>query len=169
MTRPPIDHYMMGLAMLAATRATCCRRMVGCILTNKLNHIIATGYNGVPRGMVHCTDVPCAGATAPSGTGLDACMATHAEQNALLQCKDVESIFRCYTTAAPCITCTKLLLNTGCQEIVFLEPYPHAQAQILWKESGRTWTGFNSRDQIALSLLMHNLSQSPALISIDRG
>lgn len=138
MDRPTIDVYMMGIAMMAASRATCSRRAVGCVLTNKLHHIIATGYNGVPRGMVHCGVKPCPGANAPSGQSLDACMATHAEQNALLQCKNVEEIETAYVTAQPCITCTKLLLNTGCKTIVYLEPYPHEKAVTLWRESGRS-------------------------------
>jgi dCMP deaminase len=137
MDRPSIDAYMMGIAMMAASRATCSRRAVGCVLTNRLHHIIATGYNGVPRGMVHCGVKPCPGANAPSGQSLDACMATHAEQNALLQCKDVEEISTAYVTAQPCITCTKLLLNTGCTNVVYLEPYPHVAAQTLWSDAGR--------------------------------
>jgi dCMP deaminase len=59
-------------------------------------------------------------------------MATHAEQNALLQCRDVEQIDTCYTTASPCITCVKLLMNTGCRSIVFAEEYPHPEAMDLW-------------------------------------
>lgn len=137
MARPNIDAYMMGMAMMAASRATCSRRSVGCVLTNKLNHIIATGYNGVPRGMPHCAIAPCPGANAPSGQSLDACMATHAEQNALLQCRNVEEIETAYVTAQPCITCTKLLLNTGCKNIVYLEPYPHPVAVDLWRNAGR--------------------------------
>lgn len=137
--RPDIDTYMMGMAMMAASRATCVRRSVGCVLVNRLNHIIATGYNGVPRGFVHCSIAQCPGASSPSGTNLDGCLATHAEQNALLQCRDVESIETCYCTTAPCITCTKLLLNTGCQNIVFLLDYPGSMAEKLWVDSGRTW------------------------------
>lgn len=137
MDRPGIDAYMMGMAMMAASRATCSRRAVGCVLTNRLNHIIATGYNGVPRGMVHCAVIKCPGADAPSGQSLDACMATHAEQNALLQCRNVEEIETAYVTAQPCISCTKLLMNTGCKRVVYLEPYPHEVAKHLWSKSGR--------------------------------
>lgn len=136
--RPNIDVYMMGIAMMAASRATCSRRAVGCVLINSLNHIVATGYNGVPRGMVHCGIEICPGISAPSGTQLDGCMAIHAEQNALLQCPDSRDIVRCYVTAQPCLTCTKLLLNTSCQEIIYLEPYPHSMAETLWNNAGRS-------------------------------
>lgn len=162
--RPQTDHYMMGIAILAGSRATCARRSVGCVLTNSLNHIIGTGYNGVPRGMVHCINNPCPGASSPSGTNLEGCLANHAEQNALLQCRDVESIEKCYSTTAPCITCTKLLLNTSCSEIIFLEDYPHGLAKSLWTERGRLWTSLNSKDQIEIQQLLERLSKLSTLI-----
>jgi deoxycytidylate deaminase len=81
----------------------------------------------------------CSGACAPSGQSLDACQAIHAEQNAMLQCRDVYAIHTCYVTASPCMTCTKLLLNTSCARIVFLEEYPHHEARALWETSGRHW------------------------------
>lgn len=81
----------------------------------------------------------CSGVSAPSGQSLDACQAIHAEQNAMLQCRDVYAIHTAYVTASPCITCCKLLLNTSCQRIVFLEEYPHAAAKELWLSAGRVW------------------------------
>jgi dCMP deaminase len=165
MERPDIHVYMVGLALLASTRATCCRRRVGCVLVDKHNHIMATGYNGVPRGMAHCTDEPCAGATMASGTGLDKCLATHAEQNALLQCRDVEAIAAAYCTTAPCMTCIKLLMNTGCRTIYFLEDYPHAEAKLLWRKADRKMFQITSADQMGLSRLLQDVSMSPALIT----
>jgi dCMP deaminase len=109
---------------------------------NAQGHILATGYNGPPRGFSHCThESPCAGAVLPSGSGLDACEAVHAEQNALLQCRDVELIETCYVTVSPCVTCVKLLLNTACKRIIFTELYPHAEAAYdLWaSKGGRAW------------------------------
>lgn len=130
--RPSRDSYFLEIAQVVSKRATCARRRVGCVLVDKGNRVLATGYNGVPRGFRHCIDNPCAGASAPSGTGLDACLATHAEANALLQCGDTEAIDTCYVTASPCIHCTKLLLNTSCRRVVFLEEYPHPQSKDLW-------------------------------------
>ena len=138
MERISKDEYFSDMACLVSRRSTCTRRSVGCVLVNHLGHILATGYNGVPRGHNHCIDTPCAGAGLPSGTGLDACEAIHAEQNALLQCKDVMEIHTAYVTAMPCMTCTKLLLNTGCQRIVYVEPYPHEAARQLWIKNGRS-------------------------------
>lgn len=82
----------------------------------------------------------CPGALSPSGSNLDGCHAIHAEQNALLQCKDVYSIESCYVTAMPCMTCTKLFLNTSCKSIFYRDEYPHAEAANLWKKSGRQMT-----------------------------
>jgi len=76
----------------------------------------------------------------PSGRHLDACEAIHAEQNALLQCNDVQKIKSCYVTVSPCITCVKLLLNTSCQRIVFVERYAHDEAAWnLWNQLSREW------------------------------
>ena len=138
--RPSVDEYFTMMAILASSRGTCARRQVGCVLVNADKKVMATGYNGVPSGFVHCIDEPCEGADCPSGEGLDKCEAIHAEQNALLQCLDVNQIETAYCTTAPCIHCVKLLLNTGCQRIVFAEDYPHSDAsRKLWEKSGRSW------------------------------
>lgn len=155
--RPPIHEWAMNLAKVVATRSTCCRRHVGCVLLNIDHHIIATGYNGVAAGVPHCNELrpgldhiqevsnpveevfphACEGAQLPSGQGLDLCEAIHAEQNALLQCHDVREVYACYTTTSPCVTCTKLLLNTGCQHIFFVEEYVQPAARSLWLKSNR--------------------------------
>lgn len=136
--RMSVDEYFIAMAELAALRSTCIRRQVGCILVSNRNHVLATGYNGVPRGSLHCNDGhPCPAAYAPSGTMLDGCYAIHAEQNALLQCGDVFEIRAAYVTTFPCITCAKLLLNTSCQEIVYLEDYAGGAGFDLWHASGR--------------------------------
>lgn len=128
--------YFLGIAHLVAQRSTCIRRQVGCVLVNDRNHILATGYNGVPAGFVHCTEMPCSGADCESGTGLDLCEAIHAEQNALLQCRNVYEIHTCYVTTFPCIHCIKMLLNTSTKTIIAAEGYPHEQSKILWQKKG---------------------------------
>lgn len=165
MDRPDIDAYMMGIAMLVSTRATCCRRRVGCVLTNSLNHILATGYNGVPRGVQHCTtDHPCEGARLQSGTGLDVCQATHAEMNALLQCRDVEEIHTVYTTTSPCTICLRQLMNTGARRIVFLEPYGDtSKPEATWIMSGtpitRTWERISPVLNHQMDLMFRSVSE----------
>jgi len=147
--RIPADWYFLKMAFLAAERATCVRRKVGCILINSKNHIIATGYNGVASGQDHCIDNPCKGADFKSGEGLDVCQAIHAEQNALLQCKDVYDIQSVYCTVSPCIHCIKLLLNTSATQIIFGEKY--IDCEVLgdyWmknkiKGTGTSWSYIN--------------------------
>ncbi len=155
MTRPTKDEWGMQLAQVTASRSTCLRRSVGCVLVNKRGHILATGYNGVSAGAEHCNEITmpreitsfstgyykhaCPGAQSVSGTNLDGCHAIHAEQNALLQCRDVWEIETCYTTTSPCVTCVKLLLNTSCQRIVFNEEYINLDAKGIWEGAGREW------------------------------
>lgn len=137
--RPTRDRTMLKLAGVIAERATCARRKVGCVLTDAYGRILAMGHNGVPRGMQHCTEFPCDGAGLRSGTGLDLCLAVHAEQNALMFCPDIMKVHACYVTVSPCTSCLKSLLQSSCQKIVFQEEYPHAEARVLWKKAGFTW------------------------------
>lgn len=164
MGRVSKDKYFLQMALLTATRGTCPRRQVGCVLVNALGHVIGTGYNGVPRGVPHCHEIKdtnqlpigvnlngditfqmpsnfCTGATYSSGEGLDKCQAVHAEQNALLQCADTQQIAKAYISCSPCMHCIKLFMNTSCQELVFGEEYASAEdAKALWLSVGRKWT-----------------------------
>jgi len=87
----------------------------------------------------------CSGALAPPDQPQSAaggCEAIHAEQNALLQCGDVSAIEACFVTLSPCVTCTKLLMNTSCARIVFRDAYEpqHDAARDLWaRKAGRLW------------------------------
>lgn len=81
------------------------------------NHIVATGYNGVPTHFPHCLDNPCEGANEPSGESLDKCLAVHAEQNALLQLRSNDYL-TAYLTVTPCITCAKMIANSSIRRIV---------------------------------------------------
>lgn len=133
------DEYFLAMASLVASRGTCRRRQVGCVLVDHRKHVLATGYNGVAAGVIHCLDVPCKGADLPSGTGLDQCEAIHAEQNAILQCRDVSCIETAYITTSPCPTCTKLLMNTGCSRIIFIDAYTDQSPRSLWKGEWREY------------------------------
>lgn len=136
--RPTIPQVMLGICLVLAQRATCSKLAVGCVLVDEHNRIIGTGYNGVARGQKHCTDIACPGAYAPRGA--DLCEAIHAEQNALLVCRNPDDVRICYTTHAPCLRCTKLLLNTGCQLIHFLDgDYFEPAARRVWEDAGRQW------------------------------
>ena len=144
MSRPTNDQYYTDMVKLVATRGTCARRKVGCILVDDRNRVLATGFNGVAPGMPHCLDEGnrCEAADAVSGSLLSECRASHAEQAALLHCSDVNKIATAYVTVSPCSDCTKLLLLTSCQRIVFLAEYPHKLARVWWEDDGREWFHF---------------------------
>lgn len=84
--RPSWDTYFMHLSDLAARRSNCMKRRVGCILV-KDSRVVATGYNGTPRGLRNCNEGGCdrCNSNARCGTGLDRCLCMHAEENALLE------------------------------------------------------------------------------------
>jgi dCMP deaminase len=139
MSRPSRDEYYLRMAELVATRGTCIRRSVGCVLVSEKGRVLATGYNGPPSGEPHCNEgFPCDGATGfKSGEGLEKCQAIHAEQNAILLLEDPWKVDTIYVTASPCDTCMKLLLGTSAKRIVCRELYPHAEALARWERAGR--------------------------------
>jgi len=139
LSRPSQDDYFMKMAYLAKERSTCFSRKVGCVLVDRKYRVIATGYNGVPRKFPHCNERTCPRINSNSGEDLDKCYAVHAEQNALIACSDPEKIFKIYTTSSPCLTCMVMLLNTGCDEIVYHEAYDQ-NALELWRKRGRLAT-----------------------------
>lgn len=146
----------MYIALAVAKRSTCVRRSVGCVLMNSYKQVMSTGYNGVARGMPHCRGgVPCEGANAPSGSDLSKCKAIHAEQNALLQCGNVMDIRTAFVTVSPCITCVKLLMNTGCRNICYLDRY-----QAHWAEVKELWTA--DPDRLIFSLAELNETRRAA-------
>lgn len=52
--RPDWDSYFMLIARAVASRATCSRGQVGCVIVDEKHRIVATGYNGAPSGEPHC-------------------------------------------------------------------------------------------------------------------
>jgi len=149
--RMAIDEYFLNMARLASLRSTCRRRQVGCILVDSLNHVAATGYNGVPSGFIHCLDEPCKGAEAPSGTQLNDCWAVHAEMNAMLQLQSTDKL-TAYITVTPCFNCAKVLANSNVTRIVAPMWYPqenvkeileNANIQVYIQEINE-WASLNS-------------------------
>ena len=48
--RPGWDEYFMEIAQVVAKRSNCSRRQVAAVIV-KDNPLLATGYNGTPRGV----------------------------------------------------------------------------------------------------------------------
>jgi dCMP deaminase len=140
--RPSWDEYFMGVAELAAQRSTCLRRHVGAVIV-KDRHIVSTGYNGAPRGLVHCGDREggCLRQQlgVPSGEKHELCRALHAEQNAIIQAASLgQSIENAtiYVTNQPCAICAKMIINAGIKRIVVKEGYPDKLAVEILGEAG---------------------------------
>jgi deoxycytidylate deaminase len=54
MNRVSWPKYFMSIAEAVSKRSPCLRRAVGAVLVRS-NQVLATGYNGPPRGIPHCT------------------------------------------------------------------------------------------------------------------
>lgn len=138
--RPSWDKYFMDISKLAATRSTCTRREVGAVVVRD-NNILSTGYNGAPSGIKHCEKETCIRnvKNIPSGTQLDICIGLHAEQNAILQASKNGICINggtLYCTTHPCLTCAKMIINSGILEIVYDEDYNDEESKRILKEAG---------------------------------
>lgn len=82
--RPDKDTYYLNIALAVSKRSTCLKRHYGCVIVNN-DIIIATGYNGSPRGEENCCERgSCKRADAERYSGYEKCDSVHAEQNALI-------------------------------------------------------------------------------------
>ena len=141
MQRPDWDTYFMLQAEIAKLRSNCLTRHIGAVIV-KDNRQIATGYNGTPHGIKNCFEGGCPRCIArvrgelKSGEGLDRCLCTHAEANAIMQC----ALFgnagstrgaTLYSTFAPCIECSKMAISVGLKRIVVTADYPEDGTELL--------------------------------------
>ena len=141
MNRPSWDEYFMQMAELTAQRSTCLRRQVGAIIV-KEKHIIATGYNGAPKGLPHCEELGgCLREKLeiPSGERHELCRALHAEQNAIIQAATLGQSIEgatIYITHQPCIICAKMIITAGISRIVIRRGYPDEMSRGMLREAG---------------------------------
>ena len=141
MDRPSWDEYFMEMAELTSKRSTCMRRQVGAVIVQD-KHIIATGYNGAPRGIKHCEERGgCLRQklNVPSGERHELCMALHAEQNAIIQAATLGQSIEggvIYVTHQPCVICAKMIINAGIKRIVVREGYPDQLSIDILSEAG---------------------------------
>lgn len=121
--RPSWDTYFMKLANLAASRANCMKRKVGCVIVRDCR-VIATGYNGTPRYMKNCNQGGCPRCNGGDHS-LHTCLCLHAEENALLEAgRDrVGKNAILYCDTCPCLTCSVKIVQTGIKEVVYSESY----------------------------------------------
>lgn len=142
MQRPSWEEYFMEIAYLVAKRSTCLRRQVGAVIVKSKN-ILATGYNGVPRGITHCEVTGCLREkmNVPSGERHELCRGLHAEQNAIIQAAYHGTSIAgadLYCTNRPCIICSKMIINAGIEKVYYQDGYSDPLAEEMIAESGLT-------------------------------
>ncbi len=130
----------MEIAELVSKRSTCLSRRVGAVVV-KERRILATGYNGSPKGLPHCLDIGCLRRDLgiPSGQQLELCRGSHGEENAIVQAASYGISLNgaeIYCTHQPCLTCTKMIINAGIKRVVFAGDYPHPMSLELMHAAG---------------------------------
>ena len=153
--RPTWDEYFMQMAELTAQRSTCLRRHVGAVIVQD-KHVVATGYNGAPKGVAHCAELGgCLREKMgiPSGERHELCRALHAEQNAIIQAATLAQSIEgasIYITHQPCIICAKMIINAGIKRIVVKEGYPDEMSVKMLDEAGLKIVMFGEEEEYGL-------------------
>lgn len=120
MARKSWDDYFLDISRQVATRSTCPRLHVGCVIVKEKN-IVATGYNGSIHGHPHCDELGCL--IDERGRCIRTC---HAELNAVLHAqRDDLKGATAYVTHEPCENCAKTLAQSGIARIVYAHAYPN--------------------------------------------
>ena len=141
MERPDWDTYFMDIAHVVKTRGNCMRRQVAAVIV-KDKRIVSTGYNGTPRGVKNCFEGGCprCASDVASGEALDDCICSHAEENAITQAAYHGIALQganIYVTISPCLTCAKMIINSGITEVIYENEYEfNEQTRALLKEAG---------------------------------
>lgn len=133
MPRIDKDNYYLDIAATVAERSTCLRRCYGAILV-KNDEIIATGYNGAPRGRKNCADMNYCTREAmqiPSGERYELCRSVHAEANCIISAARQEALDSTLylvcrhpqdgtfiAESSPCSMCRRLIINAGIHKVV---------------------------------------------------
>ncbi len=127
------ENYYLDIADAAQKRSTCLRRRFGAIIVRD-DEIVATGYNGAPRGRKNCTDLgTCArkSRNIPAGERYELCRSVHAEANAIISAarrdmlggtlylvgRDAETDAY-YPGTTPCAMCRRQIINAGIRRVV---------------------------------------------------
>jgi len=133
MTRIDKENYYLDIAETVLERSTCLRRQYGAIIVRN-DEIVATGYNGAPRGRRNCTDLGyCVREQlqVPRGERYELCRAVHAEANTIISAARNECIGGTLylvghdartggilPDATCCSMCRRLIINAGLERVV---------------------------------------------------
>jgi dCMP deaminase len=112
--RPPLYEVYMRMAEELAKRSTCSRLQVGSVITDqRLEHVLALGYNGNVRGFPNQCD----------STEAGKCGCIHSEMNALVKAPGDVPDKVAFITASPCIMCAKLMVQAKVSHVFFRDAY----------------------------------------------
>ncbi len=127
------ENYYLDIAQTVLERATCLRRVYGAIIV-KNDEIIATGYNGAPRGRANCVDLGYCSREAmrvPRGERYELCRSVHAEANAIISAARKDCVGgtlylvgrdartgELLPDATSCSMCRRLVINAGLARVV---------------------------------------------------
>ena len=128
------DEYYVNIAHAVSERSTCLRRHYGVVIVNN-DEIIATGYNGNPRGMKNCCEIGvCSKEDVNHNSSPDSyniCRSVHAEMNALISASRSDTIGAtlyiygfdvdeqlALDNPVPCPICLRMIQNAGISRIV---------------------------------------------------
>jgi len=125
--------YYLNLAREVAARSTCLRRNFGAVIVNN-DQIIATGYNGAPRGTVNCLDLGVCYRESigiPRGERYELCRGVHAEMNAIIHAARFDMMGGTIYVAGVdaktkepmdgamcCRLCKRMIINAGIERVV---------------------------------------------------
>ena len=134
MDRVSKHNYYLDIAQTVAERSTCLRKKYGAIIV-KDDAIIATGYNGAPRGRKNCNDLNFCmreKLNIPRGERYELCRAVHAEANAIISApRDQMLGATLYQTCVSpedgsivgnicsCMMCKRMVINAGITKVIF--------------------------------------------------
>ncbi len=133
--RSKINYYL-DIAQTVTLRGTCLRKNFGAIIV-KDDVIIATGYNGAPRGRQNCCDMNFClrdKLNIPRGERYELCRSVHAEANAIiaaprermlgsdlyLACVDGKT-GELVSGTTSCQMCKRLVINAGIERVIVRE------------------------------------------------
>lgn len=124
-----LDLRYLKMAKVWAENSYCIRKKVGALLV-KDKMIISDGYNGTPEGFENiCED----------DNDTTKSYVLHAEANAITKvAKSNNSSLgsTLYVTTSPCIECSKLIIQSGIQRVVFCEKYRDTSGLELLEKAG---------------------------------
>ncbi len=133
--RDKINYYL-DIADTVSERSTCMRLHYGAIIVQS-DEIVATGYNGAPRGRKNCDELGVClrqKLGIPSGERYELCRSVHAEANAIISAARRETIgadlyLACRDAAtnqvlagrSSCSMCRRLIINAGIKRVFIRE------------------------------------------------